>query len=90
MEKVVDNWLIILTGGSYTPPELRRWRLQGIASWIEGDRNYITTSPLVDSEEDGKVLVTRSGSRYILGEPASEDQKTFDELRAESPEIPCE
>lgn len=70
-EKIVDNWRIILSGDEYTAPERRRFHLQGIALWKDDGLDRITTSPIVGSEDNGQVMVTRSGSRYKLGQPAS-------------------
>ena len=77
---LVNFWRIILSGNDYTAPELRRFRLQGIADWLPDGENYLTTTPIVGFEEDGNVLITRSGSRYRLGEPQNKDQQTFPEL----------
>jgi hypothetical protein len=76
---IINSWRIIISGNDYTAPELRRFRLQGFAGWLPDGENHLTTSPIVGSEEDGNVLITRSGNRYRLGEPEV-GQKTFNEL----------
>ena len=70
----VDQWRIILSGDAYDAPEIRRFHLQGVATWIKGEENKLTSSPIVGVEElNGKeVVLTRSGSRYQLGKPEDE------------------
>jgi len=68
--KQVTKWRIIVSGDAYTPPECTRFHLQGIAMWAAlGEPDHITTSAIVGTEDNGRVMVTRSGSRYRLGEP---------------------
>lgn len=86
MAKVVKNWHIVVSGDEYTAPEITRFHLQGEATWIQGPENRITTSPIVRSE--GFTVVTRSGSRYELGQPESWTTKTLAEMRKENPGVP--
>lgn len=78
-DRIVNDYRIVVSGSDYTAPELRRFHLQGIASWLPpGSPNKITSSPIV-SIENG-VVTTRSGSRYVLG-TRNYDFPTWEELR---------
>lgn len=82
---MVNNWRIILSGDNYDAPEIRRFHLQGEATWEKDSKNRITTTSIVGTEEDGKVIVTRSGSRYYLGEPEHTGICTLEEMIAVYP-----
>jgi len=88
MIKIVNFWRIVISGSAYTAPELRRFHLQGLASWLPDGENCLTSSPIVGSEENGKVIITRSGSRYTLGTPFLEGQKSFEGMISGCPYIP--
>lgn len=71
MSKLVENWVIITSGNAFTPPEYKRFHLKGKPAWLEvGSNDFMRSSPIVGSEENGQILVTRSGSRYRLGKPS--------------------
>lgn len=87
-DRIVNDYRIVVSGSDYTAPELRRFHLQGIASWLPpGAPNKLTSSPIV-SIEDG-VVTTRSGSRYVLGTRNS-DFPTWEELRAANRVVPMD
>lgn len=89
MAKKVTNWRIIVSGDEYSAPEITRFHLQGEATWVpDYEPNKLTTSPIVGSEKDGRVLVTRSGSRYELGKPESSAVRSFKEMREAFPHTP--
>jgi len=85
-KKVVENWRIIVSGDCYNAPEVRRFHLQGEATWIEGDENKLTSSPIV-GELDGAV-VTRSGSVYHLGKREFEGVCSLKEMIERFPGVP--
>lgn len=87
-EKKVEAWRIIVSGSDYTPPECRRFHLQAIAPWAEDGKDHLTSSPLVGEDDNGNVLITRSGSRYRLGEPEHSGCRTFAEMRKAHPGVP--
>lgn len=88
MDKVINEYKMVVSGNVYQAPEIRRFFLQGIAGWIEGDEPcYVLTSPVVKVE--GNVVTTRSGSRYVMGTKHPESQ-TFEELRKDHPHVPME
>lgn len=77
-DKVVNNYRIVVSGTEFTAPECRRFHLQGECAWVpEGGKRYMTSSPIVGFVDD--IVITRSGSRYVLGTKA-DDAKTFQEM----------
>ena len=73
----LENWSLMATGDCYTASELRSRSLHGqvynhpnfpAGHWI------LTTSVL--RIEEGRV-VTKSGSRYVLGQPGSQYEALF-------------
>jgi hypothetical protein len=89
MKKVVENWRIILSGDDYDAPEIRRFHLQGEASWEDGEKK-LTSSSIVGSEKDGNqdVIITRSGTRYYLGKPEHNGIRSLEEMRQIYPWVP--
>lgn len=86
MDKVVNDYRIVLSGDEFCAPEIRNFHLQGEAAWIPaGESNKLTTSQIVSVE--GNVVTTRSGSTYILGTRA-EGFDTFAEMRQKYPYVP--
>ncbi len=67
MSIVIDNWSITSHDDPYTPPEARTIRLHGDVKNHPrfGDGVTVTTSPVVQAK--GRVVRTKSGSRYRLG-----------------------
>lgn len=90
MAKRITRWRIIVSGDAYTAPECTRFHLQGEACWVLDENNKLTSSPIVRAEEDGRVLVTRSGSRYELDEPEHSGIRSFAEMCAAFPHTPLE
>jgi hypothetical protein len=80
----VKNWRIIVSGGAYTPPECTAFHLQAeLADIPEGEPNKLTTSAI--SAQEGNVIITRSGSRYELGEPEHNGIRTLAEMVVKYP-----
>mgnify|MGYP001611761097 CR=1 FL=1 len=95
----LEEWAVVRNGGDwdgYSAPELATFSLVGrvyddprhdpeTGRFQDGHR--IHTSPIVASE--GRVVTTRSGTRYELGE-ASESYRTYlsDQGRELDPEQP--
>lgn len=91
MVKKVTKWRIIVSGDEYTAPECTRFHLQGEAVWMESwEPKCLTTSAIVGSEKDGRVLVTRSGSRYELMRPEHSGVRSFEEMRKAFPHTPLD
>lgn len=89
VDKVVNDYRIVLSGSEYTAPECRRFHLQGECTWMQplagSDPQRMTSSPIVSVE--GDVVTTRSGSTYILG-TAAEGYDSFAELREKHTGVP--
>lgn len=89
MGKVVNDYRIVVSGDAYTPPEWRRFHLQGEATWLppcpDGGLLKLTSSPIVSVK--GRTVTTRSGSTYILGKRAK-GFETFSKVRAKNPHVP--
>lgn len=66
---VLESWGFVRNQGPYTPPECSTVLVQGrvYGHPTRPDGRPITTSRVVEILEG--VIVTRSGSRYRLGEP---------------------
>lgn len=86
--KVVNKWRIIISGDKYNAPEIRRFHLQGEATWVDPPVNKITSSPIIS--QVGNMIVTRSGSRYYLAEPENPGQANLADLVFEYPGIPLD
>lgn len=65
----VIHWRILVSGTVYSPPEIRRFHLQGmLADESEDGGKLLTSSAIVAFE--GDCVKTRSGSLYrMVGEP---------------------
>ena len=71
---LIEGWSIIYTdtkGNCYDAPETSTQHLNG----RRPDGKVITSSPIVDAE--GGCLITRSGSRYELGQPHADYESVF-------------
>lgn len=80
----LNNWRIIMSGDHYTAPELVAFHLQGELDGVpEGGPDRLTTSAI--SAQEGNVIITRSGSRYELGEPEHSGIRTLAEMVTENP-----
>ena len=89
MAKLLTNWRIVVSGDRYCAPEIRRFHLQGEATWVgKSEPDRLTSSPIVRAEEEGWVLVTRSGTRYDLGVSECSDTPSFEEMIAAYPGVP--
>ena len=85
-DRIVNDYRFVVSGDEYTAPECRRFHLQGVCSWLpEGSPNKMTSSPIVSVK--GRVVTTRSGSRYILGTRA-DGHPTFAQLRRKHRGVP--
>lgn len=86
MNKIVNDYRIVLSGDEYTAPECRRFHLQGECAWIHSTpANKMTSSPIVSVK--GRMVTTRSGTIYILGKRA-EGFQTFSQMRKKHPGVP--
>ncbi len=74
---LIENWSMVATGDCYTAPELRERSLHGQVynhpNFPAG--HWILTSTVLRLEEDR--VVTKSGSRYMLGQPGSQYEALF-------------
>lgn len=87
MSKVVGDYRVVVSGDVYVAPEMRRFHLQGEATWAlkDGVPLKITTSPIASVK--GRVVTTVSGSVYILGKRA-QGFETFAKVRKKYPHVP--
>jgi hypothetical protein len=68
----LDEWSITSTADPYTPPEHQKLKLHGFCfdHPRHKDCTEITTSSIVNVK--GRIVKTRSGSIYVLGEPTAD------------------
>ena len=71
----LENWFVLCVGDLYTPPECQSIILCGEiyehkGRWKDKDGYKIQTSYIKDVE--GCIVLTSSGSRYLLGKPSSD------------------
>lgn len=88
VDKLVNDYRIVVSGDEYTAPEIRRFHLQGECTWMpEGENGPLkmTSSPIVSVE--GDIVTTRSGSTYKLGQRA-EGYDPFETLREQHKGVP--
>lgn len=87
IKATVNNWKIVLSGNDYTAPECRTFHLQGEVEGFDEGR-YMTTTPIIAQKncKIGTVLVTYSGSLYLLEKPESIDTEDFKQMRKR---LPC-
>lgn len=76
----LENWAVVFN--PFKAPEARRPQLEGdvYGHPTRPDGQCITTSYV--SHIDGNIVVTHSGSRYELGEPAPEYEAMFPNAKA--------
>jgi len=68
----IYNWKLVEKDDPYTPPEFRSQYISGkVINHADQDRfpdgDGITTSRIVDSDQEARTVTTRSGSVYVLG-----------------------
>ena len=73
----LNDWCIASTWSPYTAPELMYPKLYGNC---EGhprhtDGTFIVTSDIVSV--DGEQLLSKSGTKYVLGNPAADYEEMF-------------
>lgn len=79
VKHVIENWSFGANPKSpYDPPELWQYVLQGEVMVNGKWTNIQTTTP---SYRDGEIIITRSGSRYALGEVDPEYEKLYPDAR---------
>ena len=74
----IDDWGIVGSDDPYLAPELRTFQLVGVVTVHRNESingKHIRTSSIVGS--DGKYVVTRSGTRYDIGIPATDYEEQF-------------
>lgn len=75
MTYILKNWSIIehrsTANNKYIAPELRVFLLRGYVyghpKW--GDHHPITTSPIIDTDMETRIVTTRSAHKYKLERP---------------------
>ena len=75
----LEHWSTQMEGSLYTPPELRNTVLTG---YVFGHPDYDDGHPIITSSivlVRGKIIKTKSGSEYELGEIEPEFKKWLDE-----------
>jgi len=78
----LENWSVGSNASSYTAPELVSLRLHGnVYGHPRFDEGEEVTTSAID-KIDGDVVVTRSGSRYELGEVDPEYEKIYPDAKA--------
>jgi hypothetical protein len=77
----LDNWSVVNDGDPYKAPEQQESRLHGNAFGHPrfDDGKTITTSAILT--KDGDLILTRSGSRYELGDIDPEYEKIYPNAR---------
>lgn len=74
----LNKWGITTTSNPFTAPECSRIHLVGFR---DDDNRRVITSPIMKVE--GRIITTRSGSTYFLGEPDSEYLAYLEEIEYE-------
>lgn len=80
--KTLENWSVIHPGAySNRPPEYRSLHLQGEVSGHDRfkDGTSVITSAITGLE--GELVVTRSGSRYKLGDASKRYESTYPDAK---------
>ena len=78
----LENWGIVTNATPYMAPEMITSSLHGLVSGhprAELNGKYIHTSPIVGLENG--CIVTKSGSRYVLGNVAPEYEAEYPNAR---------
>ena len=87
MKKVVEDYRVVVSGTEYTPPEIRRFHLQGEASWLPAENGKVKLTTSAIASVKGRVVTTASGSVYILGKRA-QGFEAFSAVRKKYPHVP--
>lgn len=78
----LENWELLTSADEYESPEQRRLALSGdvYGHPVYPDGRRVYTSRIIGLE--GESIVTRSGSRYELGEPHPDYEARYPGARA--------
>lgn len=76
----LENWELFSDCGAYTAPEEWHYHLSGNVYGHPSfeDGLLVTTSRIVGTDVDRKVVLTKSGSEYELGDISAEYQEWLD------------
>ena len=83
----IENWSVGFRPDPYLPPEMMYPTISGMiyedkkGRWEDG--HNITTSSIIDT--NGRIIITKSGSQYLLGKPNKDYVKWCNDNNHSSP-----